>query len=262
MRFARFVITGLVVALVGAWSAPPARAQACGFVLGFATIHDLIPQIVGDCVTNEQHNPENGDALQVTTNGLMVWRKSDNFTAFTDGFRSWVNGPFGVQTRLNSQRFFWESNPEGLPIVPAPQPGERCHTAGLSLSLIGTDAGAGNVVATFQFTNELNVPCTFFGFVGAQLRDAENNPLPTTVIRGGGFVANDPGPMLVNVPPGGTAIFRMHWGQVPVGEEVTCPQASFLAVTPPDEFVPLVIPAQITACGGGLLNVSAVRALS
>jgi glucose/arabinose dehydrogenase len=25
-----------------------------------------------------------------------VWRKADNFTAFTDGVRSWINGPFGI----------------------------------------------------------------------------------------------------------------------------------------------------------------------
>jgi hypothetical protein len=50
----------------------------------------------------------NGDGLQSTTRGLMVWRKSDNWTAFTDGFRTWINGPSGVQERLNTQRFPWE----------------------------------------------------------------------------------------------------------------------------------------------------------
>ena len=39
-----------------------------------------------DCVTGEYHNPYNGDGLQQTSNGLLVWRKADNFTAFTDGF--------------------------------------------------------------------------------------------------------------------------------------------------------------------------------
>lgn len=40
---------------------------------------------------------------------MLVWRKADNFTAFTDGFRSWVNGPRGPQQRLNSERFSWEA---------------------------------------------------------------------------------------------------------------------------------------------------------
>ena len=90
-------------------AAPAAQPGPCQFVLGFQTLHNLIPNIVGDCVTNEQHNT-NGDALQETTNGLLVWRKADNFTAFTDGFRTWVNGPFGLQERLNTQRFDWEKN--------------------------------------------------------------------------------------------------------------------------------------------------------
>src|SRR5439155_10452091 len=39
---------------------------------------------------------------------LLVWRKADNFTAFTDGYRTWVQGPFGLQKRLNTERFAWE----------------------------------------------------------------------------------------------------------------------------------------------------------
>ncbi|MGI8916717.1 MAG: Kelch repeat-containing protein [Chloroflexota bacterium] len=91
---------------------------ACRFILGFQTLHDAIPSIVGDCLDSEQHNPANGDALQHTTKGLLVWRKADNFTAFTDGYHTWVNGPSGIHERLNTQRFPWETNLGGLPVVP------------------------------------------------------------------------------------------------------------------------------------------------
>src|SRR5579875_1356790 len=116
----RLIRTVVVVLALSLGVLPPAAAQAqgCRFVLGFATLHGLIPGIVGACLENEHHNPVNGDGLQATTNGLLVWRKADNVTAFTDGFRTWVNGPFGLQMRLNSQRFFWEMNPEKLPIIP------------------------------------------------------------------------------------------------------------------------------------------------
>ena len=50
---------------------------------------------------------------QHTTRGLLVWRKVDNFTAFTDGATSWVNGPYGVQSRPNGQRFAWKRDPIG-----------------------------------------------------------------------------------------------------------------------------------------------------
>jgi hypothetical protein len=237
----------------------PVQAQGCTFTLGFAALQRLIPSTVGACLENERHDPASGDALQRTTNGMLVWRKADNFTAFTDGYRTWVAGPFGLQQRLNGQRFPWEWNSGGLPIVPPPSPGDRCHTAGLSLSLAGTDAGAGNVVATFRFTNRTAVSCAFFGFVGAQLLDAQYDPLPTTVVRGGGFLSNEPGPARVVVPPGGAAAFKLHWGQVPVGSETECPTAAYLAVIPPDEYAPLIVPATIHACGGGRLNTSAVQ---
>jgi hypothetical protein len=104
----------LILAALAAWSillAPSATASSaannCQFILGFQTLHALIPSIVGNCVDEETH-AANGDALQTTTNGLLVWRKADNFTAFTDGYRTWVNGPFGLQERLNSARFSWE----------------------------------------------------------------------------------------------------------------------------------------------------------
>ncbi|MCW5882909.1 MAG: hypothetical protein KIS91_18395 [Anaerolineae bacterium] len=106
----------LVLALV-AFPAAPVGAANCTFVLGFKTLHDLIPGIVGNCVTDEYHDGV-GNGYQQTVNGLMQWRKSDNWTAFTNGYQTWVNGPFGVRQRLNTQRFAWEANREGLPVVP------------------------------------------------------------------------------------------------------------------------------------------------
>ena len=95
----------------------PSTTTGCRFVLGFATMAGSIPQAVGQCTDEESHNPTNGDALQLTTGGLLVWRKADNWTAFTDGFHTWVNGPNGVQERLNTQRFTFEANPDGLSLA-------------------------------------------------------------------------------------------------------------------------------------------------
>jgi hypothetical protein len=104
-------------------SASVAGAANCQFVLGFKALHDLIPSIVGPCVVDEHHNPQNGDGLQETTGtgpgGLLVWRKADNWTAYTDGNRTWINGPNGLQERLNTERFPWEAS--GTP-VPASTP--------------------------------------------------------------------------------------------------------------------------------------------
>ncbi|MYB77670.1 MAG: hypothetical protein F4X83_11395 [Chloroflexi bacterium] len=88
----------------------PVSATECQFVLGFKTLRDLIGhEIVGECLENEHHGA-NGDALQQTTGGLLVWRKADNWTAFTDGYRTWINGPNGLVQRLNTERFSWEAD--------------------------------------------------------------------------------------------------------------------------------------------------------
>ena len=92
--------------------ATPVSAAECQFVLGFATLRDMIGHdIVGECLEKEHYNSI-GDSNQQTTGGLMAWRKADNWTAFTDGHRTWINGPNGLVTRLNHERFPWEAQPE------------------------------------------------------------------------------------------------------------------------------------------------------
>jgi hypothetical protein len=105
-----------LVLVVVALGAPAAiRAQAtCDFALGFAALRDLLPQEVGRCLEDQRATPA-GDAEQRTTGGLLAWRKADNWTAFTDGNRTWVNGPQGLQARLNVERFPWESDAAGFP---------------------------------------------------------------------------------------------------------------------------------------------------
>jgi spore germination protein len=92
------------------------------FKLGFRLIADQIPDIAGNPVENERFEGQRGNSIQRTVNpkrltstglpreGMMVWRKSDNWTAFTDGWTTWVNGPNGLQSRLNSERFPWEGD--------------------------------------------------------------------------------------------------------------------------------------------------------
>ena len=117
---AGFVLCFLL-ALMGASTV---AAADCQFVLGFNTLRDLIGHnIVGECLENEHYN-EIGDSVQQTTGGLMAWRKADNWTAFTDGYRTWVNGPNGLQQRLNTERFEWEADyaPGGGVATPTPEP--------------------------------------------------------------------------------------------------------------------------------------------
>lgn len=130
-----------------------ATAEECGFVLGFATLHGLIADTVGNCVDNVAY-ASNGDGIQHTTNGSLVWRQSDNFTAFTDGYRTSVNGPRGVEQRLNSQRFSWEENPDGLPVV----------SNGLALSEASSQLASSDAVTTDR-VNLREGPGTSYGVI-------------------------------------------------------------------------------------------------
>jgi endonuclease YncB( thermonuclease family) len=124
MRLASIVFLLALTVLPSASSAPPVAAADCEFVLGFKAIHDAIPEMVGDCLVPEHHEVSTGNTLQETTawhgkGGLLVWRKVDNWTAFTDGAHTWVNGPNGLQKRLNAERFPWENDPVAAPPVSA-----------------------------------------------------------------------------------------------------------------------------------------------
>ena len=109
-----FALAGLIAVVFSSGFTDRAAAthHDCGFVLGFAGLQALIPDAVGDCLENEQHNPGDGITRQATTGGVLTWHKASNWTGFTDGYHTWVNGPLGLQQRLAIERFDWE--PESI----------------------------------------------------------------------------------------------------------------------------------------------------
>jgi hypothetical protein len=117
----------------------------CIFKLGFQTLHELIPGIVGACTENEHQDRGTGNTIQATTNGLLVYRKTDNWTAFTDGGTTWINGPNGVESRPNGRRFCWEPDASQAECTaleePEPQP-DPAPPAGPSLNLSTLDGWA------------------------------------------------------------------------------------------------------------------------
>ena len=107
------------------FAVPTAAAADCALDSGFATLKALIeaaegPDKVGACLENRHVNPENGDVLQQTTGGLLVQRAADNRAAFTDGYRTWIKGPSGLQVRLNTEQFDWEGQPDLGTVTVAP----------------------------------------------------------------------------------------------------------------------------------------------
>ena len=115
VRLALLMIPMLVLGILAATTpastedSVAAPSPSPRFVLGFKALADQIPDVVGTPLENE-HYGANGDSLQQTSNGLLAWRKADNWTAFTNGSMTWVNGPNGIQERANSDRFPWEND--------------------------------------------------------------------------------------------------------------------------------------------------------
>ena len=131
------------LAILGATAAPAsaaAPADNCNFVLGFAALHDAAPSAIGAC-TDNQAFAANGDSIQHTAKGMLVWRKADNWTAFTDGWQTWLNGPDGLVKRFNDEWFEWEAYPaetDGVPVVEDP-PAPPSSTEVSLGSMIHTD---------------------------------------------------------------------------------------------------------------------------
>ncbi|MBV9329724.1 MAG: zinc ABC transporter substrate-binding protein [Chloroflexi bacterium] len=117
--------------------APPAFAQAaCQLSGGFAQLQAQLPDLVGACSGSATSRPELGEATQPTSNGRLIYHTVDGIVSFSDGSHTWVLDPNGqVQVRNVDERFPFEFNGDGFPLVgqPAPQVNGVCPTAPLSV---------------------------------------------------------------------------------------------------------------------------------
>jgi len=180
-------LRGLLLALVLAAglvlaSSPAAAAPACTFADGFQTLHDLLPDRVGDCASAVSYDPRSGDGLQLTTGGVLLWRKADNWTGFTDGATTWVLGPNGLESRPADQRLPWESVPPGAPgylvgqvtigplaplqTVGAPPPTptpEQCAAYGLALDPADGHATATRLTLRADCSYQVALPAGSYG---------------------------------------------------------------------------------------------------
>jgi hypothetical protein len=162
-----------------------------------------------------------------------------------------------------------QSSGPGAPATPAPTATpaantvDRCHAGGLLISFAGSLGAAGTIADTFRVANTQQSPCTLYGFVGMLMLDSTGAPLPTRVVRNGGIFATQAGPSQFLLQPGTAASFQAAWSDVPHRSETTCPQASRLEITPPDEYDHVIIPVAgwpLAPCGGGEIDVTPIRA--
>jgi hypothetical protein len=127
----------------------------------------------------------------------------------------------------------------------------------------GSNGAAGTLEIDVTLTNTSSTGCTLYGYPGMQLLTAAGDDIPTVVIRGGvtfgSSVANQPAARVI-LGPSQTAAFTVHYEDVPVGNETTCPTSASAAVTPPNDYSSVTVSLQIAPCGGGTVHVSPVYA--
>lgn len=101
LRTQRCIVLLLVVFLHLAVGAPTARAEVahqdargeCAFAPRFVGLRETIPDVVGTCLTDVRYDSVSGDAAQLTSNGILLWRRADDSTLFSDGLSVWLDDP-------------------------------------------------------------------------------------------------------------------------------------------------------------------------
>jgi hypothetical protein len=125
----------------------------------------------------------------------------------------------------------------------------RCRLHQLSLAQPRSDGALGSIRLRFVFTNTGGSTCKLFGFPGLQMLNSHHANLHTTVIRGTSNVVPPEPELNVVMTPGQHGSFYAGYSDVPTGSQ-TCPAASFLEVTPPNDFNHFTQTSHITPCGG------------
>src|SRR4030081_3128716 len=84
------------------------------------------------------------------------------------------------------------SSPNAAPPAPSAVPVSRCRTQQLAVRFAGSQGAAGTIFLTFRLSNTSSTECSLRGFVGLQMLDAGERPLPTRAVRNGGIFSNQP----------------------------------------------------------------------
>lgn len=145
-----------------------------------------------------------------------------------------------------------------VPTTTSTLPSNYCQVSDLHASVEGTEGAAGTIEVTFRLTNVSPSTCVFWAYPGALLLSHSGAPLPTDVIPGGSLSFLNIPVTTTTVVAGGSAFFNLGYSDVVSGGESSCPTATSLEITPPNDTQQLVVQVTIDACDGGRLSVSPV----
>jgi hypothetical protein len=127
----------------------------------------------------------------------------------------------------------------------------RCHTSQLTASFGNQGGAAGTILGFIRLSNTGGVTCTLYGYIGMGLLDANKNALQSTIVRGGGMGTEKTLPKtLVTLARGQVAHVEYSFSDVPSGTATSCPNSTYVQITPPDETDYLLVTQHLAPCQG------------
>jgi len=104
-----------------------------------------------------------------------------------------------------------------------------CEAGNLSIEIEGADSATGHRRAALRATNVGSAPCVLDGYPDIAIADARGDEVPLEIARGSSFMATDPEPSVVVIPPGGGAACVLGWdatdGRTAIGAVYVAPFA-------------------------------------
>lgn len=133
----------------------------------------------------------------------------------------------------------------------------NCTASQLKGKLLDSQGAAGTILFSVTLKNS-GEGCSFKGYPSLRLKGA-HGLLRTHVVHGGLAVLNST-PKRVKLKHLGHASVLISYGDVPVGNERSCPHGTALRLRPPGASDWLTARVSTYACGRGTLHVSPVLA--
>lgn len=131
----------------------------------------------------------------------------------------------------------------GLPAGAGGQTTPRCTASALSGAIIDEDGGAGSRGARLLLVNTSPRTCHTRGFIGGQLIDTNERPLPTKISRA------QQASRTIGIKSGAAGAVTLQWNVIPSGNR-PCVTARWLRVTPPDGTTSIRVYFGDRACRG------------
>ena len=147
--------------------------------------------------------------------------------------------------------------------APPSQATHTCYNIQLTFRSAQSQGAAGHIAVIYRLHNMWSRPCTLFGYPGIRLLDRHFLSLPTHTHHSPGNLVGAIPSRLVRLGPNGNAYFALGYSDVQVNNQ-PCPDALYLMIFPPNDFLPVVTYAAsqgqgLMVCSGNI-NVSPVTA--